>query len=87
MFVLGLIACCIFYACKKHKVLHGVLKKYLAMCDIEPSVFNNAHKIFQRYNESTCSNSELFDESTQVDDLVSRFCSDIIDFDRQNKVV
>lgn len=79
---LGLIACCIFYACKKDKVPRSI-KEVSAMCDIEPSVFNNAHKIFREIMKDHIS-VDLFEETTQVDDLVTRFCG-YLNFDRKKR--
>ena len=79
---LGLIACCIFYACKKDKVPRSI-KEVSAMCDIEPTVFNNAHKIFRDIMKEHVPN-ELFEETTQVDDLITRFCG-YLNFDRQKR--
>jgi len=70
---LGLIACCIFFACKKNKTPRSI-KEICKMCDIETSVFNSAHKIFPDIMKNHIE-AELFEESTQVDDLTSRFCS------------
>lgn len=79
---LGLIACCIFYACKKDKVTRSI-KEVSAMCEIEPSVFNNAHKIFREIMKDHVPN-DLFEETTQVDDLITRFCG-YLSFDRQKR--
>ena len=79
---LGLIACCIFYACKKDKVTRSI-KEICAMCDIEPTVFNNAHKIFRDIMKDHIP-AELFEETTQVDDLITRFCG-YLNFDRQKR--
>ena len=79
---LGLIACCIFYACKKEKVTRSI-KEVSAMCDIEPSVFNNSHKIFREIMKDHIPN-DLFEETTQVDDLITRFCG-YLNFDRQTR--
>ena len=79
---LGLIACCIFYACKKDKVTRSI-KEVSAMCEIEPSVFNNAHKKFRDIMKHHIPN-ELFEETTQVDDLITRFCG-YLNFDRQKR--
>jgi transcription initiation factor TFIIIB Brf1 subunit/transcription initiation factor TFIIB len=77
---LGLIACCIYYACIKHNSPRSI-KEISCMCDIEPSVFNSAHKIFREVMKKHIP-EEMFDESTQVDDLVSRFCT-YLNFDRK----
>ena len=79
----GLIACCIFYACKKHNVARSI-KEVSVMCEIEPSVFNNSHKIFCEIMKKHIS-PELFEETTQVDDLTSRFCG-YLDFNRQERM-
>ena len=69
----GLIACCIFYACKQHKMSRSV-KEIASICEIEPSVVNNANKIFQDLM-STHYIAKYFRESTEIDDLISRFCT------------
>ena len=79
---LGLIACCIFYACKKHKVTRSI-KEVSSMCEIEPSIFNSAHKIFREIMKEHIP-SELFEETTQVDDLITRFCG-YLNFDRKQR--
>ena len=78
----GLIACCIYYACKKDKVTRSI-KEISAICEIEPSVFNNAHKIFRDIMKDNIPN-ELFEETTQVDDLITRFCG-YLNFDRKKR--
>lgn len=69
----GLIACCIFYACKSHNSPRSV-KEIACMCDIEPTIVNNAHKLFQDIMKDHYI-AEYFKDSTEVNDLTSRFCS------------
>ena len=70
---MGLIACCIFYACKKHNAPRSI-KEISCMCEIEPTVFNSAHKVFREIMTGYIG-EEYFEETTQVDNLVSRFCT------------
>jgi len=69
----GLIACCIFYSCIHHSVSRSI-KEIACLCDITPSVLNNANKIFQEIIKGHIDES-LFLDNIQVDDLTSRFCS------------
>ena len=79
---LGLIACCIYYACKKDKISRSI-KEISSMCDISPSIFNNSHKIFRDIMKDHIPHA-LFEETTQVDDLVLRFCG-YLNFDRKQR--
>ena len=69
----GLIACCIFYACKQHNMSRSI-KEIASICDIEPAVVNNSNKVFQSVMADHYI-SEHFKETTETDDLLSRFCS------------
>jgi transcription initiation factor TFIIB len=68
----GLIACCIMYACKSHKVSRSV-KEIADMCDIDSVKINSAVKIFTDVMNDLI-NDEC-SESTQASDLISRFCN------------
>ena len=70
---LGLIACCILYACKQNNAPRSI-KEIACMCQIEPSTVNNAHKIFQDIMKDH-SISKYFSDTIEVDDLTSRYCS------------
>lgn len=69
----GLIACCIFYSCKQNNVPRSI-KEIASICDIDPSIVNNANKVFQDVM-SGHTISKYFKETTETNDLLSRFCS------------
>lgn len=66
----GLIACCIFYACKAHNVPRSV-KEISKMCNIEVGILNKTTKIFSELMKDEINNNK----GINVDDLLSRFVS------------
>lgn len=71
----GLIACCVFYACKSHNVPRSV-KEIGKMCNVDVSTLNKTIKIFSELMKDEISNNK----GINVDDLLSRFCT-IFQFD------
>ena len=71
----GLIACCIYYACKKNNVSRSI-KEIACICEITPAVLNTANKIFQDIMSDVIETS-VFNDTTKVDNLVNRFLSNI----------
>lgn len=69
----GLIACCILYACKANKVSRSV-KEIAEICDIEPVKINSSIKIFNEVMHDFIKDDDCT-ESTQANDLISRFCN------------
>ena len=80
----GLIACCIYYACKHHNVSRSI-KEIACLCDITPAILNNANKIFQDIMKGHI-NEELFNEEIKVDDLTSRFCT-YLNLQKQDRIL
>lgn len=68
----GLIACCIYYACKVNKVSRSI-KEISDMCLIETSVMNKCIKIFKDVMDSEINSCK--NQNTDVDDLYCRFAN------------
>ena len=68
----GLIACCILYACKAHKVSRSI-KEISEMCNIDAVKINSAVKIFTDVMSDVIKNECT--DSTQASDLIARFCN------------
>lgn len=64
----GIIACCIYFACKTNKVPRSV-KEVSKMTDIDVSIINKTIKIFQDVLKDELPKTS----STSVDDLIIRF--------------
>lgn len=64
----GLIACCIFYACKAHNVPRSV-KEISKICKIDVAILNKTTKIFSEIMKEEINNNK----GINVDDLLSRF--------------
>jgi len=71
----GLIACCIYYACKMSKVSRSV-REIADMCEIDVMKVNSSMKIFNDVmkdiikDESSCN-----EQRTNADDLINRYCN------------
>jgi transcription initiation factor TFIIB len=70
----GLIACCIYYACKKNKVSRSV-GEVAEMCSLDTMVITKSIKIFRRIMGNEIESMSA--ENTDVDDLFSRFANKI----------
>lgn len=65
----GLIACCIYYACKQNKVTRST-KEISEMCNVSTSDINRCVKIFKEHMDQIMTSK--CHENTKVDDLYSR---------------
>lgn len=68
----GLIACCILFACKANQVSRSV-KEIANVCKIDPVKINSSVKIFTEIMADLLEEQDT--NSTQVTDLISRFCN------------
>jgi transcription initiation factor TFIIB len=75
----GLIACCLFFACKKHNVPRSI-KEISQICNIRVSTLNKTTKIFVELMGNETKNVNGFHEGINVENLISRFCN-VFDFE------
>lgn len=68
----GLIACCIYYACKKNHVSRSV-KEVADMCGVAASTINKTIKIFRDVMNDDV--GSMLSENTDVSDLYCRFAN------------